>query len=185
MTEDPDHPTGELPPVSTDSGIRSRATDVAAYSAFYRRFLPTLTAFLMWQGARLIDATEIAQDTMVHAWHRWPTIEKPEAWTHTTAGRALVRRVASTTEYPVAEISERPALLRADLDIGEWEQRHDILAALAALPRRQRQVLIWTLNGYSPTEIAAVLRLKPEAVRSSLLKARRKIALQLNAGEQL
>lgn len=185
MTDDQDRPASEAHPVTTGNELGYRATDLAAFSAFYTRFIPTLVGFLIWQGAHLTDATELAQDAMTRAWHSWPEIQHPEAWVRTTAGRALVRRVASTTEYPVAEIPERSSLLPADLDIGEWEQRHDILAALRTLPKRQRQVLIWTLNDYTPTEIAEVLRIAPEAVRSNLLKARRKIASQLNVGEEL
>ncbi|WP_084483954.1 RNA polymerase sigma factor [Nocardia anaemiae] len=184
MTDEQDHPAGELYPVTFPGGVGYQATHLAAFSAFYRQFIPTLIGFLMWQGATLSDAAEIAQETMTRVWQQWPEIQHPQAWARKVAGRALVRRVASTTEYPVADVPERSALLPPNMDIAAWEQRHDILTALRELPPRQRQVLIWTLDDYTPTEIANMLQITPEAVRSNLFKARRKISLQLSPGEE-
>lgn len=36
--------------------------DDAAFSAFYREFTPTLVAWLIWQGARLPVAADVAQE---------------------------------------------------------------------------------------------------------------------------
>ncbi|MFG2074585.1 sigma-70 family RNA polymerase sigma factor, partial [Nonomuraea maritima] len=49
----------------------------------------------------------------------------------------------------------------------------DLLQILTSLPIRQRQILAWTFAGYTPSEIADQLQMTPEAVRSSLKKARR------------
>jgi RNA polymerase sigma-70 factor (ECF subfamily) len=40
------------------------------------------------------------------------------------------------------------------------------------LPPRQRQVLAWTYDGATPTEIAEALQISPDAVRANLHKAR-------------
>ncbi|WP_411156985.1 sigma factor-like helix-turn-helix DNA-binding protein [Nocardia cyriacigeorgica] len=55
--------------------------------------------------------------------------------------------------------------------------------ALQTLPSRQRQVMAWTLAEYKPAEIAEILRITPEAVRSNLRKARRGIAINLNSSQ--
>ncbi|MEU4344397.1 sigma factor-like helix-turn-helix DNA-binding protein [Nocardia sp. NPDC023852] len=76
-------------------------------------------------------------------------------------------------------------MIRDDLEIAAWEQRHDILRVLRELPPRQRQVMAWTLADYTPTEIASILPpLTPEAVRSSLRRARRNLAIRLKASEE-
>ncbi|GGR46147.1 sigma factor-like helix-turn-helix DNA-binding protein [Streptomyces netropsis] len=54
----------------------------------------------------------------------------------------------------------------------------------ASLPYRQRQILAWTLSGYTPSEIAQQLELTPEAVRASLKKARRTLAEYIRQGEE-
>jgi RNA polymerase sigma-70 factor (ECF subfamily) len=154
------------------------------FSSFYRSFVPILVAFLRWQGVPLRDAADVAQETMVQAYRRWTTIDHPAAWARRVAARMWARRVAEAVEDPVGDVPERPALLTID-DVTAWEQRHEVLRVLDRLPARQRQVLAWRLDGYSPVEIAAELKMTAEAVRSSLLKARRALAAYLReTGDQ-
>ena len=148
----------------------------AAFSAFYRKFLPTLVAFLMWQGARLPDATDIAQDTMIKMRQRGSEIGHPEVWARKVASRALVRHIASIKEDPVEHLPEHSSLLPPSIDVKTWEQQHEVLRMLDLLPSRQRQVMAWTLQGYTPAEIAIELQINADAVRASLMKARRALA---------
>jgi RNA polymerase sigma factor (sigma-70 family) len=151
---------------------------VDGFSEFYRQFVPSLLAFLMWQGARLPEAADVAQETMIQAYRHWSTIEHPQAWVRRVASRIVARRIA-TIEVPVEQIGEWTALLPAATNVAAWEQRHEVLRALSHLPPRQRQVMAWTLDGYRPSEIAEELRITPEAVRSNLKKARRALAAYL------
>jgi RNA polymerase sigma factor (sigma-70 family) len=154
------------------------------FSAFYREFVTRLVAFLVWQGARLPDAADIAQDTMIKAFQRWATIDQPEAWARRVASRELVRRFARVVEDLCPEPPEC-SLLPSRTNVEAWEQRHEVLRLLALLPPRQRQVLAWNLDGYPPAEVAEELAITPEAVRASLMKARRALAGYLGmAGEE-
>ena len=152
----------------------------AAFSAFYRQFTPTLVGFLMWQGARLSDAAEIAQATMGEAYKHWSRIRVPEAWVRQVASRALVRKTASV-EDTVDETPEPSPLLPPLTNVTAWEQQHDVLRLLGLLPPRQRQVMAWSLQGYTPAEIAEELKITGEAVRASLKKARVTLAQHLGA----
>lgn len=165
------------PPDSPDSP----GTD-AAFIAFYRRFVPTLVAFLVWQGARLDVAADIAQDTMIKAYQRWSEIHHPESWARRVASRAFARHIARVPD-PSPDPPEHSSLLPTPTNVQEWEQRHEVLRLLARLPPRQRQVLAWTLDGYTPAEIAEELGITPEAVRASLMKARRALAEDLGMTE--
>lgn len=151
-------------------------THEAEFSDFYRGFLPVLVAFLRWQGVPLIDAADVAQETMIQAYRRWATINDPRAWARRVGTRTWVRRIAEVVEDPVPEMPERTTALLRITDVAAWEQHHDVLRMLDRLPARQRQVLAWTVDGYTPAEIAAELQMTPEAVRASLLKARRALA---------
>jgi RNA polymerase sigma-70 factor (ECF subfamily) len=150
--------------------------DTEGFAGFYRAFMPRLVAFLRYQGVPLQDAADIAQDTMFKACGRWSSIAAPQAWTKRVASRAWGRRLAGLTEDPVADL---PEPLLTCTDVADWEQRHDILRILDALPLRQRQVLAWTLDGHTPGEIAVELHLPPETVRANLYKARRAVAKHL------
>jgi RNA polymerase sigma factor (sigma-70 family) len=152
----------------------------AAFGAFYRRFVPTLVAFLVWQGARLPDAADIAQDTMIKAYQRWSEIDHPESWARRVASRALVRHIASIVEDSVNDLPEHSSLLPTLTSVEAWEQRHEVLRLLDRLPPRQRQVLAWALDGYTPAEIADELEIAPDAARANLMKARRALAEYLS-----
>jgi RNA polymerase sigma-70 factor (ECF subfamily) len=54
-----------------------------------------------------------------------------------------------------------------------------VLQVLRLLPYRQRQVMAWTYDGYTPAEIATFLNLDAGAVRASLHKARETLKRQL------
>lgn len=172
----PDQPRSQ----QSTTGGPAPAVDVA-FSAFYRRFVPTLVGFLVWQGARLPDAADLAQVTMSEAYRSWSTIREPEAWARRVASRALARHIARVEEDPVEEIPEHSSLLRSLTNVTAWEQQHEVLRLLDLLPPRQRQVMAWTLEGYAPAEIAQELKIESEAVRSSLSKARKALAQHLSA----
>jgi len=198
MSDDPEHPDIHRPQVAA-SGPRDmhahtadpsspplHPANAAEFVAFYMQAIPRLVAFLRWQGASLPDAAECAQEALTQALPpRWSTIDHPHAWCRRVASRLYARRVA-TLEEPVedAEAAGSP-LLAPGTDLDAFEQRHSVLRLLDRLPSRQRQVMAWTYDGATPSEIAAELQITPEAVRSNLKKARAALRnhLQENGGE--
>lgn len=165
-----------------DKDREERSEREAEFSSFYRDVIRQLTGFLINHGASLPVAADIAQDTMIKAYSRWSEIRQPRAWVHTVASRALLRKLTNAREDPVEELPEPTRLVAHTDPVTQWEAHYDTLRMLDALPPRQRQVLAWTLNGFSPAEIAEHLELTPEAVRASLMKARRTAAARLRVG---
>ncbi|MGD0556307.1 MAG: sigma-70 family RNA polymerase sigma factor [Streptosporangiaceae bacterium] len=155
---------------------------VESFSAFYRESLPGLVAFLMYQGATLADASDLAQEAMTDAFRSWDVIEYPKAWTRRVASRAFLREL-SRAEDPVGDMPELGALLREG-EVIDWEERHEVLRLMRLLPPRQRQVLAWYFDGFKPAEIAAELGLSSDVVRANLKKARRAIAAHLASREE-
>jgi RNA polymerase sigma factor (sigma-70 family) len=147
------------------------------FAEYYRADFPRLVAFLMWLGATFSDAAEVAQDTMAEAFKGWSSIQKPKAWTRTVASRIFLRKISSVeAEILTESLPEPPMLVRDDPGELYWEQEHQIYAVLKGLPPRQRQVFAWSLEGFSPKEIADILSIDPAAARQSLKKARRAVA---------
>jgi RNA polymerase sigma factor (sigma-70 family) len=155
------------------------------FADFYRRSYPRLVTFLRYHGAGWADAAELAQHAMAAAFRSWPTIRTPKAWVRTVAARAFARRLAEVAEVPTAEVPEPVAALPTVPPAEEWEQQHEILRLVASLPPRQRQVMAWTLDDYTPAEIADILDMAPEAVRQNLRRARTTLARRLNRTRQL
>lgn len=185
MTDEPDQVAADLrpPPPRADTTQTVEHLRREEFSAFYRTHAAMLVGFLVTQGARAADATDIAQETMIKLWKSWSTIESPMAWARVVAGRELVRRLGAVEEDHI-DASEHSALIGTASDIDDWVRHNEYQRVLAALPPRQRQVLVWTAEGYSPTEIAVQLKLNAATVRSNLRKARCAMALHLGKGAQ-
>jgi RNA polymerase sigma factor (sigma-70 family) len=149
------------------------------FDAFYREHLPALTAFILYLGASLADAADVAQEAMTQAYRQWGTIRHPKTWVRRVASRVLTRRMRERRECPTSDIPEPTPLLPAPPATAVWEERHDVLKVIASLPYRQRQILAWTYDGYRPREIAEILDTNAAAVRSSLLGARVALAAHL------
>jgi RNA polymerase sigma factor (sigma-70 family) len=173
-------PPVQAPPLGEDRLGAPASEHDAAFAAFYMEFTPSLVRFLRWQGAPFTDAADIAQETMAQLYRRWPSVRKPDAWARQVASRRWGRRIADGDhEHPTDDIALdqtcASGLLTEDKIIA-IEQRHDVVRLLDTLPPRQRQVLAWTYEGCTPTEIAEELSLTPETVRANLYKARRAAA---------
>lgn len=179
----PDH---ERTKATTEPHATSERTDTElvdlAFSAFYRETVKGLIGFLVVQGARLGDAADIAQDTMSDVYRRWSTIDHPRAWTYRVASRALIRKFAEVENAAEEPVEPSPLLRTADIE--GWEQGQESIRLLKLLPPRQRQVMAWTLYGYTPAEIAHEISIEPSAVRSNLKKARRSLIRHLQAQEE-
>jgi len=158
---------------------------VTAFTEFYYARFAKLVAFLVCQGARLVVATDIAQETMRKVWENWPKIRSPKAWAEKAALNELIRQQRSESrEVLSGSVPEHTTLKLDDKGCAEFEANQVAIWALQRLSPVQRRVICLTLLQYLPSEIAAILDMTPEAVRSSLKLARRKVARWLYGGEE-
>ncbi|MEV8205637.1 RNA polymerase sigma factor [Streptomyces sp. NPDC079189] len=169
--DDTDRPAATAPNPTGQRTVARQQVDTE-FSAFYRATVRPLTGFLINQGASVHVAADIAQEIMIDAYRNWAGISHHKAWVYKAASRALVRKVASVEES-VADIPEPTSLLPHPDQIAEWEAKYDALLLVRSLPPRQRQVLAWTLAGFTPTDIADHLGLSAETVRANLKLGRR------------
>src|SRR5688572_13634395 len=161
-------------PARTTPRVRAGSGSTDEFAAFYRTTFKPLTAFVLMHGATLVEAADIVQDTMIEAYRSWDRIDHHRAWAYRVASRTFGRRQFAAVEDVVAVPPEPAPPLCGDIE--NWEQQQDLLTALAVLPPRQQQVMAWRLSGFRPTEIADELGITPEAVRSSLAKARQALS---------
>ena len=129
----------------------------AAYPALFRRAYRSAYRLL---GERT-EAEEVAQEALTRALVRWRRLEQyAEPWVVRVATNLaidVIRRRARHQE----EMSER-MIVDAFVD-----ERLDLVRALSALPRRQREVVVLRFLGdFSEATVATVLGLSAGTVKS-------------------
>jgi RNA polymerase sigma factor (sigma-70 family) len=178
-----------------DSALVHRAQegDVDAYAALlaaHRDAARRLAAVVGGAG----DADEVAQDAFVKAWYALPSFRDGAAFRpwllrivvnearnrRRAAGRRAGHELRFAADRAMAAGETAPSPEAAVLVA---ESRRSVLAALDALPDRQRDVVACRhLLGLSEQETAAVLGLAPGTVKSRTSRALRRMQRTLAAG---
>ncbi len=169
--------------VEPTAPTRSRPSRSArSFDRFYAQHYGTVVrlAFSLC-GSRAI-AEELAQEAFVSAHHRWRRIsrfDRPDLWVR----RVVINRSIS---FRRRQASERTALERASqtrLDDASFDIADDeVLAALRRLSARQAEVLVLVYLEDRPiAEVAEILRLGPETVKTHLKRGRLALAELIRA----
>ena len=144
------------------------------FPSCYERELSSLIWFVMSLGADAHRAADVAQSTFAEAFPVWGRIQYPNAWLRRVAGRIYYRTMVPQ-ETPVDVLPDRQGPLSAATEVELHDEARTVLSALADLPPKQRQVMAWSIDGFSPGEIALELHVDPAAVRQNLAKARKNL----------
>ncbi|MDQ6746099.1 MAG: sigma-70 family RNA polymerase sigma factor, partial [Actinomycetota bacterium] len=158
----------------------------AAFEAIvtrYRRTLVRHCAGIVGDA----DAEEAVQDALVRAHgalrRRGTEIRDLRAWLHVIARNAALNVLRSRSSRPVpappgCELADVSARRPAE----EREQLGELVAAIRALPERQRHAIVMhELEGRTLDEIASSLGTSNGAVRQLLHRARAAMRLRLDA----
>jgi RNA polymerase sigma factor (sigma-70 family) len=158
---------------------------VELYVAHYH----SLLVYAMALVKNRATAEDVVQDAFVvlhGAWHRLKNPQKAQAYLRTVVRNeswsALRRQVDDRLE-PDDELDPG---VHSDVISAEDEavtnfDTHAVLTALRQLPRRQRETLALTIDGYSTIEVARGLGIEVNAVRVNLHHARGKVRAFLTA----
>ena len=163
-------------------GSRLASGEAAAFDELYRRYVHRLAAY----GAHLLGdgvaGDDVAQATLMKAYGalrdgRVPDRMKP--WLYRIAHNVAIDLVSRRREWPTAELPEEGSSDPAPIGGA-------LIAALATLPDRQRQVYVLReLHGLRIDETAAELSLSAAQVEQSLFAARNRLAEHLVFGDRL
>jgi RNA polymerase sigma-70 factor (ECF subfamily) len=140
------------------------------FDAFFRADFAPLVAFLCKAGFEVEAARDVAAEAMLHALEAWPTLEDPRAWVRRVAGRLLDAPGDARADWTLAGDPRDGEELA-----GLVEQHAGLIDLLASLPGKQRMVLAWSLDGFTPAQIAEALRIAPATVRSTLRHVRERL----------
>lgn len=156
----------------------------AEIGAFYEKEMPRLVLFVKTLSTSLDGhaAADIAQTAFERALPRWPALRFPKTWLYRVAyNEAMARIAAIQREMPAEVLPDRPDEMSAAL-AAEWRaEQRDVMAHLQALAPAQRQVMTWTLAGFSDAEIAEALDLTTGAVKQNRYYAKKNLRKRLEA----
>jgi RNA polymerase sigma-70 factor (sigma-E family) len=160
----------------------------APVAALFREHHGELVRLALLMVGDLPTAEDVVQDVYASLHSRWSHIaERDTVLPYVRAAvlngcRSVLRRRAAARRIGAAHRDEPPAK-SAENEVILSEDRRQVLAALARLPRRRREVLVLRYYlGLSEAEIAAVLGISPGTVKSTA--ARGLAALARDLGEQ-
>jgi len=167
---------------------RTRQGDGTAFRELYRRYSGRIFAFLLRLSGRRDLAEDLHQETWLaaarHAGGLRPSSDFG-AWLFTVARnhfRSARRRVAIAATHMSAS---RAPPTQASLDLDTDPTCRDLEMALAELPDNHREILLLVgVEGLSIDRVAAVLEIRPDAVRQRLARARAALAAALDDGEE-
>jgi RNA polymerase sigma-70 factor, ECF subfamily len=151
-----------------------------AFRALYRAHYRTVCRYLAARTDRdLVE--DVAADTFLVAWRRQAQLpDQILPWLLNTAAKCLANqhRSRKRADALVKRLGGVPAIGTAaiDEDLARREQLRALLAALAALSERDRELLLLTYwDGLAARDAAAVLELSPVLVRTRLHRASRRL----------
>jgi len=158
--------------------VQVRSTAPVGFVRFYREHFRTLLKTAMYAGATREQAEEATQKAMHEVLRRWDDIGDQAAY----GCRAVISNFIKAKTHGLDRIRVRQvergagtALGRDDAALTMWEDREWVIFLLNSLPTEQRKVMAFVVDGFSPSEIAVMLGRSPEAVRQSLLEARKRL----------
>jgi RNA polymerase sigma-70 factor (ECF subfamily) len=178
------------PREQADLAERVRAGEPHAEEELVRRFHPRILAALIGQTRDREASRDLAQDVLIVTLRavRSGKVNEPEKLGLYILGIARILaknhlrkrfdEQSREDELP-AELVDRLAGPLGQARMEELERERSVRAALDELPAADREILLLTLDGRKPREIAERLQLAPDVVRQRKFRAIQKIASSL------
>ncbi|MDP3983653.1 MAG: sigma-70 family RNA polymerase sigma factor [Acidimicrobiia bacterium] len=183
--------------VATDAKLLEDAAagDADAYAVFFRRHVGSVTIYAVRRCGNPEDVADLVADTFLIALQAagryLPETETALPWLFGIARRVLARqrRRSAGAVRLFLKASNAHVLFTSSEDdevasaIDASRQASALEAALAQLSNGERDVLeLVAYDGLSPSEVAMVLNLSPNAARLRLSRARRHLRQILDGG---
>ncbi len=151
------------------------------FEKFVHASLTRLTLHVVKLGASVDEAKDAVSEALADAWHHWETISSPDRWVRLAAARAYFRSAHRDREQLSRALQGGMTVDRAPDGLEDvcGEEAATVLRLIQQLPRQQRHIMALTYDGYAASEIAQMLQLPRDTVRSHLRHARRQLREQL------
>jgi RNA polymerase sigma-70 factor (ECF subfamily) len=168
---------------------RCKAQDPMAFRAFVTRYERPVFALLSRMLGRGPHIEDLAQDVFLRAYRAFPAFDvehlaKPSTWILTIATRAALdaRKRAVVPTVPIDAARSASSGITPETERRRSELRASITRATDALPDDQRAAfLLAEFHGLTMAEIAAILEVPENTVKTRIHRARTKLQQCLDA----
>lgn len=156
---------------------------LSSFPEFYRYWMPRLTGYLRSQTSDGRWVEDIAQESMLAAQAKWDdlmTYDKPGAWLFRVA-TIMLRRWQSKAREQCTSLDDMitrgtHAGLVTSAGEGRTDRHLDLMSAMHALPRRQREALaLHCLLEIPLAEVAGILGITEGSAKTHVHRARKRL----------
>jgi RNA polymerase sigma factor (sigma-70 family) len=158
-------------------GATAAVTHAESFEVFFRRVLPRAVAAAQRVTAERASAEDAAVEALTKAHLRWSYLAREE-WRDLWVVRVSVNEAIRYLPRPA-----RPLAAPQVRDLAEMVATRELLGwALAALPRRQQEVVVLRhLVGLSEVEVAGALAISHGTVKTHLRRGMAMLRVRLEA----
>ncbi|MHB0914305.1 MAG: RNA polymerase sigma factor [Thermoleophilia bacterium] len=175
---------------SRDSNMDGQRQPAVAFDEVYARYCRPVFSFVSYRIADRQAAEDITATVFEKAWRSLRSFDPERAsvssWLFTIARNCVfdhLRRGRRNREEAVAEIIQADTAAGPELQLEDKERRHELMASLAHLEEREREVIALKFGGgMSNGDIAAVMSLTPTNVSTILYRSLARLKTQLEGG---
>lgn len=157
---------------------RAKEGDADAFASLYESVSSKLYSTAFYMLGRKEDAEDVVMETVTDAFAEIRSLREPaafEGWIF----RILMNKIRRRRKSYISETLElEPDIIPSDG--GDRDEAVALRQALAGLPQQDRSILVLDiLGGYRSDEIAGMLGMNPNTVRSRKLRALEKLRTML------
>jgi RNA polymerase sigma-70 factor (ECF subfamily) len=137
---------------------------------------------VIYAGATETEADEAAAAAMEEVLRRWDQVSSPRAYARKAAVSHFLKekeRGNDRIRHRLVGLAEARQDGALDSGLAVWEDGQWVEQLLSSLPAAQREVMAFIVDGFGPSEVAALLGKTPEAVRQNLKAARSRLTFML------
>jgi RNA polymerase sigma-70 factor (ECF subfamily) len=160
-------------------------TDLDVFGELVRRHQDFVYGAALRIVRNPVMAQDIAQEAFVRAHRALPGFRgqaQVRSWLYRIATNLALNAVSRRREYPTDEVPDRPARRDPSTETEMSALRRELEAAIAELPEKLKGPLVLReYEGLSYQEIAEVLDLPLNTVRTRILRARRSLRERMEA----
>ena len=157
-----------------------------AIDVLYREHLVTMTRLALMLTGDRATAEDVVQDAFLGLWRQLPQLDNPGSYLRTSVINGCRSVHRSRRMAWLRRPAHDPPVWSAEAAAIDGEDRRELLAAVARLPQRQREIL--ALRFYldmSDHEIAATLNISRGTVSSTVSRALATLARRLGPEKEI